>query len=136
MHYPKAAACAADPPKGAFGNDTGPNSAPRCACCCRLSHGNDHQLPLGKPVLSSPTTAEIPSDNSAMWSIAGTRLLGQPLRCCPRNLLRRTSNPTQTPGDKSRSTLKPPMRRLKMRGALSDMPWRRRGWKTIDVPYA
>ena len=64
---------AADPRRGAFGNETGPNATPRrMLVVVGYRIGMITSFPLGKPVLSSSTTAGIASDSGTMRAIAAT----------------------------------------------------------------
>jgi hypothetical protein len=73
MHCPKLPSGAADRRREAFGNEAGPNSMPRWMLVgVGYRMGAITSFPLGEPVLSSSTTAEIASDSGTMRPIAGT----------------------------------------------------------------
>ncbi len=73
MYCPKLPSGAADPRRGAFGNEAGPNSTPRwMLVVVGYRMGTITSFPLGEPVLSSSTTADIASDSGTMRPIAGT----------------------------------------------------------------
>ena len=63
------------PRRGAFRKEVGPNPTPRwMLVVVGYRMGTITSFPLGEPVLSSSTTAEIASDSGTMRPIAGTEL--------------------------------------------------------------